>query len=185
MSNRCNGTGTDQPYLRESKAYCEGRALAAAGQQALTYATGTTGVVANDNAITWTSEVYGDGVEVILRDPGAADEELAIVVTGKTVVVLLETDAQAAIASTAAEVYTAVGLDVDASALVAGDDTSTSNGTGVVVAASVILTGSNVPHEAGSPAAEDWEAGFDSWVADPSGVARDCCADAYGGGFGE
>jgi hypothetical protein len=185
MSNRCNGTATDLPYLRETKAYCEGRALSAAGEQALTFASGTTGVVGDDNAITWTSEVYGDGVQVILLDPGAADEELAVAVSGKTIVVTLETDAQAAIASTALEVYTAVGLDVDASALVAGDDTSTSDGSGVVVAERAVCTGSNVPHEAGSPAAADFEAGFDSWVADPSGVARDCCADAYGGGFGE
>ena len=27
----CNGTATDQPYVRESKAYCEGRAAATAG----------------------------------------------------------------------------------------------------------------------------------------------------------
>ncbi len=183
MSNRCNGTATDLPYLRETKAYCEGRALAA-GSGSLTYATGTTGVVANNNAITWTSEVYGDGVQVILLDPGAANEELAVTVSGKTIVVSLETDAQADIASTALEVYTAVGLDVDASALVAGADTSTSNGSGAVVAENVVCTGSNVPHEAGSPAAGDFEVGFDSWAADPSGVARDCCADAYGGGFG-
>ena len=31
MGNRCNGVGTDQPFVNESRAYCDGRTAAAQG----------------------------------------------------------------------------------------------------------------------------------------------------------
>lgn len=46
-----------------------------------------------------------------------------------------------------------------------------------------ILVGAN-PHEAGSDAANAWDAGHASWSADPAaGPGQDCCATAYGGGY--
>jgi hypothetical protein len=49
-------------------------------------------------------------------------------------------------------------------------------------AAAGALVGTN-PHALAEDAAV-WEAGFDSWTEDPSGVTVvDCCASAYGGGY--
>ena len=55
---------------------------------------------------------------------------------------------------------------------------------GRAAAAAGDLVGTN-PHPASTPANTIWAAGHGSWSANPSGVARDCCADAYGGGFGD
>lgn len=52
-------------------------------------------------------------------------------------------------------------------------------------AAGEALVGTN-PHPDGSEEATAWEAGFDSWEADPAGgnaQGRDCCADPFGGGY--
>ena len=43
--------------------------------------------------------------------------------------------------------------------------------------------GSTNPHPAGSPNNAAFAAGLASWIADPAGVARDCCAVPYGGGY--
>jgi len=53
---------------------------------------------------------------------------------------------------------------------------------GRAAAAAGALVGTN-PHPSGSAAATRWAAGFGTWVLDPDGVAQDCCADAYGGGY--
>lgn len=39
------------------------------------------------------------------------------------------------------------------------------------------------PHPVGTPAHDEWDDGHASWDADPAGVARDDCADEYGGGY--
>ena len=49
-------------------------------------------------------------------------------------------------------------------------------------AAAGALIGTN-PHTIAGEAATAWAAGHTSWTADPAGVAGDCCADAYGGGY--
>jgi hypothetical protein len=49
-------------------------------------------------------------------------------------------------------------------------------------AAAGVLVGAN-PHTADTVESDLWIAGHESWAADPDGVPRDCCADAYGGGY--
>lgn len=173
---------------RDGRAYCEGRAAAAAGKAAPVAGTGVTGVVGSNNAIEWTAAGVFP-VQVVLFDPGAKSSELAVVVSGSVVQVSLETDVQGDIASTATEVYTAVNGDTDASALVTGDDYGASTGAGEVAAASVSIEPVDA-EAAGAPigdaaALTAWVAGFGSWTANPAGVDRDWCADAYGGGFGD
>ena len=53
---------------------------------------------------------------------------------------------------------------------------------GRTAAAAGALIGTN-PHPANTPANTIWGLGHQSWAADPAGVPRDCCADAYGGGY--
>ena len=171
---------------RDERAYCDGRHVAAAGGSARTAGSGTTGVVGDDTAIAWTAEGVFP-VRVALFDPGALSSELAVSVSGNEVRVSLETDGTGDPVSTAAEVYAAVNGDTDASALVTGDDSLTSNGTGVVDPEVVYILPVDTD---GAPildpeALTAWLAGFASWTANPSGVGRDWCADAYGGGFGD
>lgn len=55
--------------------------------------------------------------------------------------------------------------------------------TGRGAAVAGLILGDN-PHTAGVDESTSWIAGFNSWSADPATAAtRDCCADAFGGGF--
>ena len=183
MSNLCNGT-TNVPKLRESKAYCEGRAAAAASWSE-TYATATTGVIANDNALTWTAKVSGDLIEIFLVDPGENDAELAVTVDGYAITASLATGAEGAITTTGDLLKAAIAGTAASNALVSVADTSTSDGSGEVVAEYTRLTGSTHPHAQSLADITAFNAGVTSWSADPTGVPQDCCADAYGGGFGD
>ena len=185
MTTKCGGTSGEVPKLRESKAYCEGRTAAAAGWTE-TAATATTGDVDDTNALAWTSKVSGDRVEGHLVDPGAESQDLAVSVSGTIITASLATDANGDITTTGTLLDAAIGASSAANALVDVDDTSGSSGAGVVVAESVRLTGSDHPHAYSPEDIVAYNAGVTSWTADPSGVStRDCCADAYGGGFGD
>ena len=61
----CNGTGTDQPYLRESKGYCEGRAAAAAGVLK----------AANPAAAGRDEDMWDAGWDSWTDDPGAVTQD--------------------------------------------------------------------------------------------------------------
>ena len=92
----CDGLTSNQGVRNhESHAYCQGRAFATGGGS-LSKISGTTGVEANDNGITWTAVQYGTGNhKIFLQDPGAAESALAVSVEGQQVFVSLETEASA------------------------------------------------------------------------------------------
>jgi len=146
-------------------------------------ATGTTGVVGNNNAIAWTTKIDGP-VSIALVDPSDISQSLAITVTGSAISVSLATDGAGVITSTAAQIITAIEADEDANPMVLVGNYSTSTGAGVVVAETLSLTPQLSLFGFGSRDADLYAAGFASWSADPSGVAvKDSCAHAYGGGF--
>ena len=109
----------------------------APNSQAEVKATLATGVVASDNALTWTSKltgVNGNNTSVKLVDPGSNSAALAVAVASGAITVSLATDATGAITSTAGDVAAAVAENETANALVGVDDTGASDGTGVVAA---------------------------------------------------
>lgn len=94
-----------------------------------------TGVVADDNALTWTAAtagLAGNDIRIYLKDPGAASQSLAVSVSGLVITVSLATSALSVITSTAAAVLAAVMASTAAAALVTVTATSTSDGTGIV-----------------------------------------------------
>lgn len=96
-----------------------------------------TGVVANNNAITWTAKkagTPGNAIKVQLLDPAGNDKALAVSISGDTVVVSLATSAAGAITSTAAQVIAAVNAHLVAKDLVSVANKGTSTGAGVVAA---------------------------------------------------
>jgi len=108
-----------------------------------------TGVVGNNNAITWTARDYGrpgNLISVALVDPSGNNQPLAVSVLDLAVTVSLATNGAGTITSTADEVKAAVAALDAANALVVGTDTSTSDGTGVVAAvAATRLSGGKDP----------------------------------------
>jgi hypothetical protein len=109
-------------------------------------ATLVTGVVASNNALTWTAVTAGtagNSLTVTLLDPDTTDASLTVSVTGSTAVrASLATDSGGTITTTAAELTAAVAASITASALVTVADTSGSSGAGVVTAlASTSLSG--------------------------------------------
>jgi hypothetical protein len=104
-------------------------------------ATLATGVVASNNAITFTA-LGTDEPSVTLIDPGANDQELVVSVEGLLVKVSLATDGSGVITSTATEVIDAVNDDDAANILVSAADTGASTGAAVVAAvATTALSG--------------------------------------------
>jgi len=98
-----------------------------------------TGVVGNNNALTWVAKDPGaDGnlITVTIVDPGGTTAALGVVVTGPSIVVNLARVASA-ISSTAAAVIAAIVASGPASALVTVVDKSTSTGLGLMAAVSV------------------------------------------------
>lgn len=97
-----------------------------------------TGVAESNNAILWTAKVpgtAGESIKVQLLDPAQASQDLAVSVSGDTIVVSLETSAApAAITSTAAEVIAAVNAHLVANQLVTAANAGASTGDGVVAA---------------------------------------------------
>lgn len=103
-----------------------------AGVAASLTVTGGTG--AGD--VTYTALATGaDGNNISIEhvDPGAASQELSVVVTGTDIVVNLATGSNSAISSTAADVKAAVNADTYAARLVSAEDEG--SGTGLVTEA--------------------------------------------------
>jgi hypothetical protein len=96
-----------------------------------------TGVAESNNAILWTAKVpgtAGEGIKVQLLDPAQASQDLAVSVSGDTIVVSLETSAVPAITSTADEVIAAVNAHLVANQLVTAANAGASTGAGIVAA---------------------------------------------------
>lgn len=100
-------------------------------------ATLSTGDVASNNALTWTSKltgVLGNKISVRLVDPKAASAALSVTVSGQDIVVNLATSSELAITTTAAALKTAIEANTAASALVQLTNTGTSTGASAVAA---------------------------------------------------
>ena len=96
-----------------------------------------TGVVASNNALTWTAKQIGsvgNDIAVILKDPNANNATLSVSVTGTVITVNLATGAGGAITSTATLVAAAIAANSAANALVTCANTGASTGAGVVAA---------------------------------------------------
>ena len=101
-------------------------------------ATLSTGAVASNNALTFTSLLYGalgNDITVHLKDPKANSAALAVSVSGKAITVSLATGGTGTVTSTAAQVKTAVDANTAAAALVSVANTGASTGAGIVAAA--------------------------------------------------
>lgn len=95
----------------------------------------STGVVASNNAITWTAVTPGiaaNDVTIHLKDPKANSQALSVAVSGSAIVVNLATDGSGVITSTAAQVLAAIIASAPASLLVTAANTGASTGAGVV-----------------------------------------------------
>lgn len=95
-----------------------------------------TGVVANNNAITFTAKeagVAGNDISVTLIDPAGNNGALSVDVVGRDINVTCATDGASAIASTAAEIIAAV-IASAAGDLVTPTNTGASTGAALVVA---------------------------------------------------
>lgn len=96
----------------------------------------------DDNSLTFTARAYGaegDRITIEYVDPAANDAELAVSVSGNTVVVSLATGVAGAITSTAAEVLAAIEASIPATRLVsvaldAADSGGADDGSGIVTA---------------------------------------------------
>lgn len=100
-------------------------------------ATLQTGIVGSNNALTWTSKLYGalgNDITVHFKDPRANNAALSVSVAGKAITVLLATGNTGLITSTATAVKTAIAAHQAANALVAVANTGASTGAGVVAA---------------------------------------------------
>ena len=99
--------------------------------------TGTSGVVGDNNALTWTIvDGVTDAVVVDLVDPEDTSQELTIETVSAdgttTITITLATDDQDVITTTAADLIAAIPLDEDAAEVVTVDDTGASTGEAAV-----------------------------------------------------
>lgn len=100
-------------------------------------ATLTTGVVASNNALTWTAKlagVLGNKISVKLVKPNANSAALAITVAQQAITVNLATSSEGAITTTAAQLKTALEANAAANALVGVANTGASTGAGALAA---------------------------------------------------
>lgn len=108
-------------------------------------ATLNTGVVASNNALTWTAKlagVLGNKISVKLVDPKANSAALSITVEDQAITVNLATSAGGAITTTATALKTAIEANAAANALVGLANTGASTGAAAVAAVGVsFLTG--------------------------------------------
>ncbi len=115
-----------------------GRAVTAAAAVAASLATG---VVASNNAITWTAKTAGtagNSIRVQLLDPAANTQSLAVDVDGNDIIVSLATNGGGAITSTPTTIIAAIAEDNTASQKVTAANTGAS--TGAAAVAAVALT---------------------------------------------
>lgn len=95
------------------------------------------GVVANNNALTFTSKLVGElgnSSSITLADPKANSATLAVSVSGRDVTVRLATNSSGVITTTAAQVKTAIEANATAHALFTVTNTGASTGASAVVA---------------------------------------------------
>lgn len=104
-------------------------------------ATLATGVVANNNALTWTARQAGssgNNIAVTLKDPAGNNQSLSVTVyqsnVGAHILVSLATGVAGAITSTGATVKAAIEASADADSLVSVAHTGASTGAAAVVA---------------------------------------------------
>lgn len=104
-----------------------------------------TGVVASNNALTWTSKldgVLGNKISVKLVDPNANSQALAVSVTQQAIVVSLATGVSGTLTTTSAQLKTAIEASAAANALVGLANTGASTGASAVAAVpTTYLTG--------------------------------------------
>lgn len=94
-----------------------------------------TGVIASNNALTFTSKLLGalgNDTTVNLRAPVGNNLPLAITVVGRAITVDLATGAGGAVSTTATQLTTAIAGNVAANALVGVANTGASTGVGIV-----------------------------------------------------
>lgn len=111
----------------------------APNSQAEVKATLTTGTVAANNGITYTSTLTGDlgnKSSIALVDPKANSAALSVTVSGLDITVNLATSGAGAITTTATQLLAAIAASTAASALVTAAATGASTGAGVVAALS-------------------------------------------------
>lgn len=97
----------------------------------------TTGTVAANNGITYTSLLTGDlgnKGSIALVDPKANSQALAVTVSGLDITVKLATSVAGAITTTATQLMAAIAANTAAAALVGTASTGASTGAGVVAA---------------------------------------------------
>jgi len=116
--------------------------------QPQTTASLSTGTLAANNALTFTSVsagAIGNQTSIKLRNPQTASATLSVVVNGSAIVVNLATDSGGLVTSTATAVKAAIDAKAEASALVTVANTGASNGSGVVSAtnSTLFLSGGN------------------------------------------
>lgn len=109
-------------------------------------ATAATGFASSNNALTWTSKLYGalgNDISVHLQNPNANSAALEITVSGRAIVVRLATGATGIVTTTAEELLTAIAAKQEAAALVDVANTGTSDGSGVLTTSfrAVSMTG--------------------------------------------
>jgi phage tail sheath protein FI len=100
-------------------------------------ATLTTGVVADDNALTWTAKgtgELGNKVSIKVVDPAAASQSLTVTVDTHYILVSLATNGSSVITTTADLLKTAIAANTEANALVEVADTAGSDGSGLMTA---------------------------------------------------
>jgi len=104
---------------------------------AATFATLATGVVGNNNAITYTAKSGGTaahGIKIQHKDPASNSQALNVTIENDTIVVSLATSEAGAITSTAADVIAAVNAALGVKDLVTAANTGASDGSGVMTA---------------------------------------------------
>jgi len=147
-----------------------------------------TGVVASNNAITYTAVTPGkpgNDITVHHKDPKANSQALSIDVRGTAITVNLATGNTGAITSTAAQVIAAITASAPASLLVTAANTSTSTGA-VAVGASVkvqpLSGGANEAFPLNTPVlitgSRNQAAGLDT-VGDKQGTLPDAIDDIF------
>ena len=123
---------TGAPGLGMAKLVANG----AGGVKPAPAATLATGVVANNNALTWTAKkagADGNNISITIIDPAGNNGALSVDVVGRDINVTCATDGASAIASTAAEIKTAIDASAAAD-LVTVANTGASTGAALVVA---------------------------------------------------
>lgn len=111
------------------------------------YATLATGLVASNNAVTWTARQVGtpgNDLRLVLVDPGGNTQALAVTVSGTVITASLATSGAGAITTTAALLKAAIEANANAAALVSVAYTGASTGAGVVTVANAKLSGGGI-----------------------------------------